>query len=99
MRNILPVYIIGFIFLLAFNDSDPTGMITGKVTNSEGKPVVKRVVGAGGEYDFTDLKGNYRLDKVPYGTHILAVVSKGDTLRQIRVHVDTTHLHINISLP
>jgi|GEM_PF-6740996 len=93
----LPVYLIILIFLIAF--SDPKAVITGKITTREGKPLVRGVVEIGGEYDFTDLKGNYRIKDVPYGNQILLVISSGDTLRKIRTRVEKPHHRISVSVP
>jgi hypothetical protein len=54
-----------------------SGIISGKVTDSSGKPLEWVTVSAGGQSDFTDVLGNFRLMGVACGSQVMKAEKDG----------------------
>lgn len=68
-------------------DDDPTGSVTGTVSDQNGDPIEGATVAAGGQSVETDAQGQYTLDGLAVGPQTLTVTTPGGAERTVDVEV------------
>jgi hypothetical protein len=86
-------YAVSLLFVLVALVSPSTvsaqsATVTGKISNSRGKPLVNATVSLGGRISFTDINGTYRLRNVPWGRQVkMQIKRNGKVIKETTVDI------------
>jgi len=98
-------WILTIIVLLLFpilqlkaKQTQQSARIQGVVTMGAKTAAIGYVVQIGDNWSYTDIKGHYRLDNVPFGKHTLEIRKRGKLVKQEPIDVNTPVDTCNVTL-
>ena len=98
-RRICVAVFLALLLLPAFQaQAQQKARIQGAVSLQGNSPAKGYVVQVGRYWSYTDLKGHYRIDDVPFGKYSLEVKKKGTVVKRAEIDVREPVVTYNVTL-
>jgi hypothetical protein len=78
---------IALLLLSAASLLAQNSQVTGQVLRKNGRPAVNHTVSLADKFAFTDVKGRFRIQDVPFGEHDLRVSRDKKVIKEIKVKI------------
>lgn len=94
---LMVMLLFGFVMVSSIYAQQATVM--GKVTRSDGTPLIKAVVAIGEKYSYTDVKGRYRIKAVPFGVHTIQIKQGDQVLKEEKIKINQDQVTLDVTVP
>ncbi|MEJ2010075.1 MAG: hypothetical protein P8Z30_18290 [Acidobacteriota bacterium] len=92
------VLLLAPVFQSQARQTQQSASVQGVVMLGAKTPAMGYVVQIGDNWSYTDIKGHYRIDKVPFGKHMLQVKKRGKVVKQEQIDVNAPVDTCNVTL-
>ncbi len=76
-----------------------SAVVMGAVTYRNRAPASNITVSIGGKFAFTDVRGRYRIDGVPFGQQTMRFTRQGKVLKEVRLEIHENRVWRNEIIP
>ena len=90
MRYAVPLLFVLVVLVSSSPVLAQTATVTGRISNSQGKPLVNATVSLGGRISFTDINGTYRLRNVSWGRQVkMQIKRNGKVIKETTIDIQS----------